>query len=426
MRLADRHSPSSLSCRAEASAPRAEVDLAEASGRIFRMMRRLFAVFVMMLWAGGALAADQPQGSGNITGLFLTTRYPALTVRAGETTTVDLSVRNFKLPPQSLTISVPEVANGWKATILGGGQPVSAVEVAPDSEERLQLRLEPPANTGKGDYRFTVEAKGGQRDEKLPITLTIGEELPAKLKLTTNFPALRGTATTSFKYRVSVTNDSGRDATINFSADAPKNFQVSFTEAYGSQQITSIPIEAGKSKDVEASLTIPRETQAGDYKLTLHAKTEATSAELPVSLTIVGQPRVALSGEGGRLSGEAYAGRSSQLTIVLRNDGSEAARDIELSATAPEGWKSEFDPKQLPQLSAGATQNVKVTLTPSDRAIAGDYQTTMRASAAGGLSESTNFRITVLTSTLWGAVGIAIIAIALLVVVFAVARFGRR
>ena len=134
------------------------------------MMRRLFAVVVMTLWAGGALAADQPQtGSGTITGLFLTTRYPALTVRAGETTTVDLSLRNFKLPPQSLTISVPDVANGWKATILGGGQPVSAVEVAPDSEERLQLRLEPPANTGKGDYRFTVEAKGGQRDEKLPV-----------------------------------------------------------------------------------------------------------------------------------------------------------------------------------------------------------------------------------------------------------------
>ena len=65
-------------------------------------------------------------------------------------------------------------------------------------------------------------------------------------------------------------------------------------------------------------------------------------------------------------------------------------------------------------------------MTPSERAIAGDYQTTIRASAAGGLSESANFRITVLTSTLWGAVGIAIIAIALLVVVFAVARFGRR
>ena len=387
------------------------------------MLRRMVAVgFLMVLSAAAADAADQ----STIAGLFVTTKYPALTVRAGETTTVDLSVRNFKLPPQLLNLTVPQAADGWKATILGGGQPVGAVQVAPDSEERLQLRLEPPAGIGHGNYQFVVEAKNGQYDDKLPITVTIGEEVPAKLKLTTNFPALRGSATTSFKYKLSVTNDSGRDATINFSGDAPKNFQIGFTEAYGSQQLTSIPIEAGKSKDVEAALTIPRDTPAGEYKLVLHAKTEAASADLPVSLTIVGQPRLAVSGEGGRLSGEAYAGQGSQLTVVLRNDGSEAARDIELSATTPEGWKSSFDPKQVAQLAAGATQDVKVTLTPSERAIAGDYQTTIRASAAGGLSESANFRITVLTSTLWGAVGIGIIAIALLVVVFAVARFGRR
>ncbi|MGE5272106.1 MAG: NEW3 domain-containing protein [Thiohalocapsa sp.] len=397
------------------------------------MVRRLPAVILLlMLSVAGAVAvaaaADAQTGSAPppITGLFLTTKYPVLTVRAGETTTLDLSVHNFRLPPQMLTLGVPQIADGWKATVLGGGQPVGAIEVAPDAEERLQLRLEPPSGVGHGEYRFTLEAKNAQHDEKLPITLTIGEEVPAKLKLTTNFPALRGTATTSFKYKVTVNNDSGRDATVNFSADAPKNFQVNFTEAYGSQQITSIPIEAGKSKDVEAGLTIPRETPAGEYKLVLRAKTEAASAELPVTLTIVGQPRLAVSGEGGRLSGEATAGQASQLTVVLRNDGTEAARDIELSATTPEGWKSSFDPKKLPQLPAGKTQDVKVTLTPSDRAIAGDYQTTIRASAAGGLSESSNFRITVLTSTLWGAVAIGIIAIALLVVVFAVARFGRR
>jgi uncharacterized membrane protein len=387
------------------------------------MMRRLSVVLLLLLAPATASAADPPAG---ITGLFLTTRYPALTVKAGETTTIDLSVRNFKLPPQSLALSVPEAASGWKATILGGGQPVGAIEVAPDGEERLQLRLEPPANAGKGDYRFTVAAKNAQYDNKLPITLTIGEELPAKLKLSTQFPALRGTATTSFKYRVTVNNDSGRDATVNLSADAPRNFQVNYTEAYGSQQLTSIPIEAGKSKDVEASLTIPRDTQAGDYKLTLRAKTEAASAELPASLTIVGQPRITVSGEGGRLSGEAYAGKGAEIKVVLRNDGSEAAREVELSATTPEGWKSNFEPKQLPQLAAGSTQEVKVTLIPSEKAIAGDYQTTIRASASGGLSESANFRITVLTSTVWGAVAIAIIAIALLVVVFAVARFGRR
>jgi uncharacterized membrane protein len=391
------------------------------------MLRRLLVLALVVMTSGfaaaAAFAADQPP----VTGIYLTTRYPALTVKAGETATIDLSVHNYKLPPQQLSLSVPEIAQGWKATMLGGGQPVAAVAVAPDSDERLQLRLEPPAGAGHGDYRFTVEAKGANNlDEKLSITVTVGEEVPAKLKLTTNFPDLRGTATTSFKYRVSVNNDSGRDTTVNLSADAPKNFQVTFTEAYGSQQLTSIPIEAGKSKDIDVALSIPRETTAGDNKLSVHAKTEQASADLPLTLTIIGQPRLSISGVNGRLSGNAYAGQDSELTVVLRNEGSEAARDIELTATTPDQWKAVFEPKTVPQLAAGAQQEVKVTLTPSPRAIAGDYQATFRASATGGISESANFRITVLTSTLWGAVGIAIIAVALLVVVFVVARFGRR
>ena len=387
------------------------------------MLLRLVAVGFVVSVAMAAYAADKPSG---VTGVYLTTRYPALTVRAGEATTIDLSLRNFNHPPQQLSLSVPEMANGWKATILGGGQPVASAIVAPDTEEKLQLRLEPPAGTGPGEYHFVVEAKGDGSNLKLPVTVTIGQELPAKLKLTTNFPSLRGTATTSFKFRVTVANDSGRDATINFSADAPKNFQVTFTEAYGSQQIISIPIEAGKSKDIEASVALPRDTPAGDYKLAVHAKSEAASADLDLGITILGQARLAVAGEGGRLSGEAYAGQDGQLTVVVRNDGSEAARDVEFSATAPEGWKTNFDPKQLPELAAGKSQSIKVALTPSPRAIAGDYQTTIRANATGGQSESANFRITVLTSTLWGAVGIGVIAIALLVVVFAVARFGRR
>ena len=67
-----------------------------------------------------SLAADQPS---NIPGLFLTTKYPALTVRAGETSTLDLSLRNFRLPPQSLTVTVPEIAStlgvGYKTAANG-------------------------------------------------------------------------------------------------------------------------------------------------------------------------------------------------------------------------------------------------------------------------------------------------------------------
>ncbi|MBO0737820.1 MAG: hypothetical protein J2P48_14800, partial [Alphaproteobacteria bacterium] len=347
------------------------------------MLLRLVAVCLVTLLAVAADAAEKPSG---VTGVYLTTRYPALTVRAGETATVDLSLRNFNSPPQELSLSVPEVASGWKATVLGGGQPVASAIVGPDSEEKLQLRLDPPPNTGPGDYHFMVEGKGGGKDLRLPITVSIGQELPAKLKLTTDFPSLRGTAATAFKFRVSVANDSGRDATVNFSADAPKNFQVTFTEAYGSQQVTSLPIEAGKSKDIQVSVAMPKETPAGDYKMVLHARSEQASADIGLGLTVVGQPRLSLSGEGGRLSGAAYAGQDGQLTVIVRNDGTEAARDVEFSATAPEGWKTGFDPKRLPELPAGKSQPIKVSLTPSARAIAGDYQTTIRANATGGQS----------------------------------------
>src|SRR5579862_891723 len=119
------------------------------------MVRRLIAVsFLLALSLAAARAAEMPGGvPPAVTGLFVTAKYPALTVRAGETTTIDLSVRNFKLPPQLLTLAVPQAADGWKATILGGGQPVGAVEVAPDAEERLQLRLEPPAGIGRSEER---------------------------------------------------------------------------------------------------------------------------------------------------------------------------------------------------------------------------------------------------------------------------------
>jgi uncharacterized membrane protein len=50
---------------------------------------------------------------------------------------------------------------------------------------------------------------------------------------------------------------------------------------------------------------------------------------------------------------------------------------------------------------------------------------TLRASA-GSAQTSADYRVTVQTSTLWGLVGVALIAVAVGAVGFAVSRFGRR
>jgi uncharacterized membrane protein len=68
---------------------------------------------------------------------------------------------------------------------------------------------------------------------------------------------------------------------------------------------------------------------------------------------------------------------------------------------------------------------VQAMITPPEKAIAGDYVTTLRANWRGD-SASASFRIGVSTSSMWGIVGVGIIGMALLVLLGAVARFGRR
>ena len=68
---------------------------------------------------------------------------------------------------------------------------------------------------------------------------------------------------------------------------------------------------------------------------------------------------------------------------------------------------------------------MQALITPSDKAIAGDYVTAMTAKAKGETGNA-NFRVTVTTATVWGIAGVGIIGAALLIMVGAVARFGRR
>ncbi len=68
---------------------------------------------------------------------------------------------------------------------------------------------------------------------------------------------------------------------------------------------------------------------------------------------------------------------------------------------------------------------MQALVTPPEKAIAGDYVDTFTASTRGE-NGTTHFRVAVTTSTMWGIVGVGIIGVALLIMVGAVVRFGRR
>jgi uncharacterized membrane protein len=358
-------------------------------------------------------------------GLALYTPFPSQSVRVGETINLPITLKGFGLSPQTVQVRVVELAQGWKASLLGGGRVISAVYVLPEGEQNFSLRLEPPPDVRPGTYRFRLVAEGSGTRAELPITLTLGQVLPKRLSLETELPVLKGTPTASLRYRVTLKNESDQDLLANLEADAPENFRVSFSTAFGGQEINSLPLKAGESKDLDVQITPPRQVEAKIYAVTLRALAGEARAELAVNLDITGQVELSLTTPEGRLSGRAYAGRENPIKLVVKNTGSAPAENLEFSSSEPSGWEVKFEPDKLEKLAPGAESEVTAKIKPSPRAVAGDYILTLRASA-GNAQASADYRVTVQTSTLWGLVGVVLIAVAVGVVGFAVSRFGRR
>ena len=369
-----------------------------------------------------AFAADTPK---DVKGLYLLTDYPAVSVRPGTTTTVALRLQNYGLSPERYQLSVTDVPPGWTATLLGGGQPVAAAMPATDANVGLQLRLDVPANVAMGTHTLTVKAEGQGSNVSLPIAVTLAKELPAKLKIEPTLPALRGNPKTSFDYQLSIKNDSGRNLTVSFAADAPKNFEANFTENYGTQQLSSIPVDAGASKDIKLHVRPPSIADAGRYPVTVTVSAEDATAKANLTLEIVGQPQLTIASRDGRVSASAEAGVQSTIPIVVTNTGSAPADSVELAATAPTGWKITFEPNTIERIAPGKDAEVQAQITPTAKSLAGDYMANIRATSRGEAA-NTQFRVAVTTSTVWGMAGAGIIGVALLVMVGAVLRFGRR
>jgi len=369
-----------------------------------------------------AKADDAPK---DVKGLFLMSDYPAVTLRPGETSSISLKLQNYDLPPERLALSVSGVPSGWTATLMGGGQPVAAAMPATNSSVSLELRLDVPKNAAVGTQTLTVAAAGGSTNVQLPIAVTLAKDLPAKLTLTPQLPELRGTSKSSFEYQLNIKNDSGKKLTVSLAAQTPQNFDASFTEAYGSQELNAVPIDAGQTKNVKLKVTPPNTAAAGSYKVVARVHAEDATATADLTMDITGQPRLDISGREGLVSTRASAGKETSVPVVITNTGTAPADDVELDSSAPSGWKITFNPKTVDHIAPNANKEVQALITPTDKAIAGDYVTTIRASTRGE-SASTNFRVTVTTSTMWGIAGVGIIGVALLVMVGAVARFGRR
>jgi uncharacterized membrane protein len=393
-----------------------------------RRNRVILLLIVLLLLVAGvqtpALAQKASKQLDSSQSLTVFTRYPAQMVEAGETVTLPLTLRSAELPAQVVRLDVKNAPKGWTATFKGSGRIVEAVYVTSDKDASVDLRLEPPKDVSPGTYRFTVVARGEKAEAELPIELTVKEKVPSQLSFDVDLPTLRGTPTTTFRYSARLKNEGDQDLSVNLETDAPEGFQVSYKLT--GQEVTSLPLKAKETKRLSIEVKPPHQAPAGQYPITVVAQGSDVQAKLNLTAEVTGRPELTVTAPDGRLSGQAYVGKETSLKIIVQNTGSAPARNVALSASQPSGWSVEFEPKQISAINPDKQVEVTAKIKPAEKAVAGDYMITTRVRADGGVSKSADFRITVLTSTLWGVVGIALIAVAVVVVGLAVVRFGRR
>jgi len=165
--------------------------------------------------------------------------------------------------------------------------------------------------------------------------------------------------------------------------------------------------------------------EPGDYTAMFEAVSGDVRETIELTARVSAKYGFAMRTPTLRLNADVTAGDDNHLTVLLVNSGSAPVENVSLTSSKPEGWRITYEPDKIDSVAPGTTEEVDVIITPPKRTIAGDWPITLQARSEQA-SDSLQLRATVLTSTIWGVVGILIVVMVVAGVGLLFWRLGRR
>lgn len=399
-----------------------------------RSIMRSYFTFVMgalvlLLGVSTFLQAEE-KDVGPERGIAIYSEYSGIFVPQGETVRMDLTADNRGKKDENIILTLTTVPKGWKAFIKGPSYTVTSVTVPGRKTRVLTFNAEPEKGTKPGNYTFQIDGRteDGKFTSVQKIDVTMREKTIAAedFQVTTSYPVLKGQADAKFEFSMDVSNKSESDKNFNLSAQAPEKWEANFKPAYEQKQISSLRIKGGQNQSVSVEVTPPKDSAAGTYPIIVLISSGDKKVEVKLAVVLSGTYQLEAGTPTGLLSLDAAVGKTSNLSIFIRNTGSAINRNIAFNSFKPENWKVEFKPEKIPSLEPGALKQVEVSITPSAQSLVGDYSVSVSVEGEKGSSKNVELRVNVKTSSAWGWIGLILIILVIAGLGGLFLRLGRR
>ena len=388
-----------------------------------KFLKTLVLSLLALSLMAGALAEPVEEKAKYIE---LSTKYPSMVAKAGDSLTFDLDVDNRSGSSQDITLAIEELPEGWTGSFSASSKSVSVVHVKDEEANTdIDFNLDIPLEAADGEYEIVLSAKGQGYADEMTLSLTVSAEQMGESSFDVEYPSQEGDADTDFSFAATLINNTLSDQSYSFSASAPSGWTVSFMPSGESTKVAALEVEARKSQGVVVSVTPPANIEAGTYAVSLTAASADEKLSLDLEIVITGSYDISLSTPSGRLSFDAYANQEASVQLSITNNGNTDLTNVNFTSSVPSGWSVRFGKETIDLIEAGATVETTAYVTPGEDAMSGDYAATITVKNSDA-SDSAEFRITVKTETKWGVTGIAIIVLLGAAIVIIMRKYGRR
>ncbi|MEX1125269.1 MAG: NEW3 domain-containing protein [Acidimicrobiia bacterium] len=390
-------------------------------------MKRTFHLLAVVVLMTATLALPSVAQETTVeettpTTLSVTSPFVGVAVKPGDSATFQLTVG--APPGDRVGFTLNGVPEGWEGELRGGGFVVDEVQVGDTGFVSLELQIDVPADTAEGSYQMSVDAAGDSGTDRLDLSIRVAASVGGEVSMTTDFPALRGPADSTYTFDLSIANNTPQEIQFGLSANGPEGWLTEIKPS-GEAQASTVTVAAGATAQVTVDVDPPDNVAAGEYLITSRAEGSGLSAETQLGVQITGSFDIDIATVNEALNVTVRGEEATDLPLVVTNIGTAPLVGVNLAATPPQGWEVAFDRPTLEQLLPGESVQVVATITPSGEAINGDYVITF-SSAVAETSDSIDVRATVETSAIWGLVGVGVIVVALVGLTMVFRRYGRR